>query len=986
MAYDPHFNLGYATIGVAPSPATSGTTIGIANSLADRFPDPGSVGEYNVTIWAPNTLPTPVNSEIVRFTAKGAVDSAGTGYTQYTIERLTEQDASGSMTARTIVVGDWVIASITKKTIEDIETNKQETSEKGQANGYASLDGSGKVPTAQLPSFVNGPSSATDDAIPVFDGTTGKLIAESAFKIQSNKITINESFLIETEAVQGGIILQPFHGGDVQLAGGGAFTGVDAGNVVLAAQSDYSYGQARGYVKITSGQNTSYGIAIDTEDITAERVVTFPDKAGTVAFLDDVVGDVVGPASSTDNAVVRFDSTTGKLIQNSTVIIGDTGNISGVGNVALDGSTIRDITVGRSSSGQGNSLTVKAGGGESGASNMGGGSLILSSGISTGNSSSNIVMYVYGGGSSGTADGTPLQLMTITDTGFFLRQTGTVPSATGGNGTFYVKSSDEKAYFKSASGTEYDLTKQGDVVGPGSATDNALVRFDSTTGKLVQNSGVTIDDSNNIAGLGTVSSGAITSTGASSLGSLTLSTDLAVSEGGTGASSASAARTNLGVQSKVFYTVGSTDADYITDGTADDVEIQAAIDAANSAGGGIVHLKENTYNIAATILIKDNTILEGEGWTTIIKLTNATRVDMIENSDQVGGNTNIVIRDLKLDGNKANQASGVSLEGIDFVLVSNFLIHNVWIIDVGTTDAADTAIGCSLAGACTEGRVISCRAESNNHYGFNNNNCSNISYVNNLSISNGRHGFGSANGSSHITWTGNVLKNNTQQGFWTRNTSNSTISGNTIQMPSASLYGIQIKKDSGDTNQVGDQFNTVTGNTISGACDYGIYIQNHATYCTVTGNTINGCDEYGINHTASEYNMLSNNFIYNCDLDGIRVDGTAVTIQGNYVHTCGNNGIYVDANESIVNNNNCQNNSIASSGAYNGITIADCLRVVVSGNRCWDNQGTKTQGYGIVESGTTNYSVITSNILLNNLTGAYTVIGANTEVGHNITA
>lgn len=38
----------------------------------------------------------------------------------------------------------------------------------------------------------------------------------------------------------------------------------------------------------------------------------------------------------------------------------------------------------------------------------------------------------------------------------------------------------------------------GDVVGPSSATDNAVVRFDGTTGKLVKNSGVTIDDSGNL--------------------------------------------------------------------------------------------------------------------------------------------------------------------------------------------------------------------------------------------------------------------------------------------------------------------------------------------------------------------------------------------------------------------------------------------------------------------------------------------------------
>lgn len=39
-------------------------------------------------------------------------------------------------------------------------------------------------------------------------------------------------------------------------------------------------------------------------------------------------GDVTGPASSTDNAIVRFDAATGKLLQNSTVTISDTGNVS----------------------------------------------------------------------------------------------------------------------------------------------------------------------------------------------------------------------------------------------------------------------------------------------------------------------------------------------------------------------------------------------------------------------------------------------------------------------------------------------------------------------------------------------------------------------------------------------------------------------------------------------------------------------------------
>jgi hypothetical protein len=47
-------------------------------------------------------------------------------------------------------------------------------------------------------------------------------------------------------------------------------------------------------------------------------------------------GDVVGPASATDNAIARFDTTTGKLIQNSAVTIADTtGDISVAGNAML---------------------------------------------------------------------------------------------------------------------------------------------------------------------------------------------------------------------------------------------------------------------------------------------------------------------------------------------------------------------------------------------------------------------------------------------------------------------------------------------------------------------------------------------------------------------------------------------------------------------------------------------------------------------------
>jgi hypothetical protein len=53
-------------------------------------------------------------------------------------------------------------------------------------------------------------------------------------------------------------------------------------------------------------------------------------------------GDVVGPSSATDNALARFDATTGKLIQNSLVTVDDAGNIGLPASRTVDG---RDVSV-----------------------------------------------------------------------------------------------------------------------------------------------------------------------------------------------------------------------------------------------------------------------------------------------------------------------------------------------------------------------------------------------------------------------------------------------------------------------------------------------------------------------------------------------------------------------------------------------------------------------------------------------------------------
>lgn len=58
---------------------------------------------------------------------------------------------------------------------------------------------------------------------------------------------------------------------------------------------------------------------------------------GTWAAVAGGGGDVVGPAGATDNAVARYDLTTGKLLQDSVVIITNAGAVSGVTSLSASG-------------------------------------------------------------------------------------------------------------------------------------------------------------------------------------------------------------------------------------------------------------------------------------------------------------------------------------------------------------------------------------------------------------------------------------------------------------------------------------------------------------------------------------------------------------------------------------------------------------------------------------------------------------------------
>ena len=151
------------------------------------------------------------------------------------------------------------------------------------------------------------------------------------------------------------------------------------------------------------------------------------------------------------------------------------------------------------------------------------------------------------------------QLWEATQLGLTNGVTGVLPVANGGNGTATPALTAGTNVTITGTWPNYTIAASGgsgggDVSGPASSTDNAIARFDGTTGKLIQNSGMQINDS------GEVNVG------------VWKGTEIGIAYGGTAASTAVQARGNLlpsyatNAGKVLAVNTGATDVEWISAG------------------------------------------------------------------------------------------------------------------------------------------------------------------------------------------------------------------------------------------------------------------------------------------------------------------------------------------------------------------------------------------------------------------------------------
>ncbi len=399
-------------------------------------------------------------------------------------------------------------------------------------------------------------------------------------------------------------------------------------------------------------------------------------------------------------------------------------------------------------------------------------------------------------------------------------------------------------------------------------------------------------------------------------------------------------------------------ANYVCDGTADNVEIQAAIDAL-PAGGGKVVLLEGNYNIINQILISRTGIdFSGQGPSTIIKIVAGSAIDAIK-VHGVGVITGITLTDFAVDGSLGS-GSGVVGAGIYVLEVSrlkikNLYVHDTYLTGIRVYNYTEITIKSNIVVNSGRGSNAPCIGISKGRGATISGNICIGGAGTDECIDCNAGVVGDANSNTSIV--SNVLSGALQEGIdFTGYNYGAVASSNAI-------YDCLVGINCGGSNAGFGEL--IVGNHIYD-CGTGIKAETGAdiSFLSIVGNKIYSASSRGISAVALSDSIIIGNWIYDSGMWGIDIVGIArrIAVVGNLVM-----------------------NSDQGTTGRDGIALrGDVAYCTVNSNICSDNQGGPTQNYGINESGTANYNNISNNICVGNQVGAIKKVGANTIVKNNI--
>ena len=265
-------------------------------------------------------------------------------------------------------------------------------------------------------------------------------------------------------------------------------------------------------------------------------------------------------------------------------------------------------------------------------------------------------------------------------------------------------------------------------------------------------------------------------------------------------------------------------ADYVCDGVADDVQINAAI-AALPAGGGKVVLSEGTFNIAASIALVSNLVLQGQGiGVTVLNLVAAANVSVLSASSK----SNLALADLTVDGNKANQTSGTN-NAINFTTCTEV---NVSRIEVKNSYYE----GLNFVTNCFNIWVRDCLLQASTRSGLRVASSWFVTVSGNISRLNTRHGIALDAFCSQATVTGNVCQNNTMNGIHLETTHyGTTVAGNACLDNDENGINLNASEAADIIEHI-----IVTGNVCFNSGDFGIRVRTSNATATIRDIIVTG--------------------------------------------------------------------------------------------------------------------------------------------------